>query len=1202
MADSPAATTELFEQLADDFTAALRRGESPPIEAYARQHPQLADRIRKLFPMLAIMEQNASSGAADPPLPAANELKQLGDFRIDREIGRGGMGIVYQAMQQSLQRIVALKLLTQSPIDSRLAERFQQEARLAAMLHHTNIVPIYGIGEEAGYAYIVMQYIEGVGLDHVLINLQLMRESGNDSAPPVPLDDQSASSIASAWHSARETTRLSRSATRADHPHPPPSGASHTSRRDDYWQRVARVGWQVAEGLAHAHEQGILHRDIKPSNLLLDEYGAVWITDFGLARLADSSNLTRTGEVVGTLRYMSPEQFSGDSDARSDVYSLGLTLYELATLQPAFRETDPQKLVVQVTEASPLPPNRLEPRIPRDLETIILKSIAAEPSKRYGSAKDLAADLQRFLNQQPIKARRVSPMERMAKWSRRYPVVASLTATVILLTLVAIVGISWKWREADANFRRAQAESHVREIYFNKALEAVDQMLNRVGTELLANQPGTSQIRQSLLTDALRFYDDFLHASGDDPSIRAEIGRVHRRVGEIHQQLGDNRRARASLEKSQSLFSELHQAFPREPEYLLEMAAAATAIAQIELALGQSADAELRQLQAIKWLEQGQTNLSDPSQAETHRWVASLAGARTVLGTILVTSRNPLNAVEQFESADQLFARIPDAFMQDTWRLRHAMCLERLAQMYVDINRNQESLDNRTAALEILQNLVDSNPHVPVYRDTLANTRQQHSGVLARLGMSAEALKALTAEIADRETLIAQFGDLPDLRTGLARAYAMYGGLTHQAGNYSKADEAVQKAVDLVEELTQRFPDNVHYLVELGYVTQFMANNFSMRRRPEETELAIAWCRKAYEIRQRVTRLEPNNSAYQTDLATAARTYSAALFFADVPDPVIGELCQDAVTLMEQLVRRNPGNVEMLYQLAFTQTNLSRARQLLGEPNPIEPIESAIKTFLTLIERQPQDPRPRLQLTRAYDQLASFQLKLGQREGWEQTLRHAADNMKDTVAQFGEDPRLIQFLTISQNRLAHCLKTSGKTDEARTLFESALKRRQAELQSEPDSQRGIREVASAHRNLAWLHALFAEAPDLDLALEHATAALERTPEAIDAATALAYVQYRRGERESLKSTLDRLQRGDLNPPVAPEYAMVHLALRSLAAQQAGNPANAAFELSNALKLLESAEIQDSTDLAWRQPELQRVVHWAKLCHVLFWLR
>jgi WD40 repeat protein len=249
---------------------------------------------------------------------------------------------------------------------------------------------------------------------------------------------------------------------------------------------VARIGIQVAEALNHANAQGTLHRDIKPSNLLLDGQGTVWVTDFGLAKAADSADLTHTGDIVGTVRYMAPERFQGISDARSDLYSLGLTLYELLTLRPAFTATDRNRLLEQVRHEEPPRPRKLNPKVPRDLETIVLKTIAKEPAQRYQSAAELAADLQRFVDDKPIRARRTSPAERLWRWCRRNPLLAGMGLVICFVTALGLAGVFWQWRQAEqargVATARAEAEAEARQtsertlvdMYTSSGLMAVE--------------------------------------------------------------------------------------------------------------------------------------------------------------------------------------------------------------------------------------------------------------------------------------------------------------------------------------------------------------------------------------------------------------------------------------------------------------------------------------------------------------------------------------------------------------------------------------------------------------------------------------------------------------------------------------------------------------------------------------------------------
>jgi serine/threonine protein kinase len=463
-----------LERLADEFLGRLRRGENPSYGEYAEKYPQWAEHILEYFPALEVME-GLKPGAADrtashdggAAATAPPPLEQLGEYRILREIGRGGMGVVYEAIQETLGRRVALKVLPlHGRIDAIHMQRFQLEARSAARLHHASIVPVYGVGDAGGIHYYVMQYIPGHGLDVILDDLRRLRDgagaanggmkdtgsmavarslltgqfarsrSAQDGAAPNATDPDNNGESRNAA-AVRSATAASISSALS---HPTESG---------YYRAVARLGIQVAQALAHAHAQGVLHRDIKPSNLLLDVDGHVWITDFGLAKVEGAEGPTRTDDIIGTLRFMGPERFEGWSDRRSDIYGLGVTLYEMLTLRPAFDAGTRLKLIEQVIHDPPPAPRKVDPGIPRDLETIVLKSIAKEPGERYATAEALASDLENYLADKPIVARRSSPVERAWRWCRRNKAAAGLLAVsgIAALALVGVVvGIIYNTR------------------------------------------------------------------------------------------------------------------------------------------------------------------------------------------------------------------------------------------------------------------------------------------------------------------------------------------------------------------------------------------------------------------------------------------------------------------------------------------------------------------------------------------------------------------------------------------------------------------------------------------------------------------------------------------------------------------------------------------------------------------------------------
>ena len=424
----------------EDYLAQLEQGVPPHPEALLSRHPDVADLLQEYLASLQFLHSAALKLRNDdePRDPIQTEPWQLGDYRIIREIGRGGMGVVYEAEQISLKRRVALKVLPfAAALESRYLERFKNEARAAAVLHHQHIVPVYGVGCERGVHYYAMQFIEGRSLAALILELRL--QSGLDTS------DEAGFVIApqaSAPGGATNDSPLDDNTTR---PQPVPAfNAERSTRSPAAFRTAAGLCVQAAGALEYAHEFGVIHRDIKPANLMLDVRGDLWITDFGLAQVKSDTRLTMTGDLVGTLRYMSPEQALGKRvvvDHRVDIYSLGVTLYELLTLEPVFAGQDRAELLRQIAFEEPTPPRRIDPGIPPDLETIVLKAIAKNPDERYATAKDLANDLERFLNDQPIRARRPTTMQRAAKWARRHrPIVATAGVGLVVLFLVTLVG------------------------------------------------------------------------------------------------------------------------------------------------------------------------------------------------------------------------------------------------------------------------------------------------------------------------------------------------------------------------------------------------------------------------------------------------------------------------------------------------------------------------------------------------------------------------------------------------------------------------------------------------------------------------------------------------------------------------------------------------------------------------------------------
>jgi serine/threonine protein kinase len=735
----------LVAEVADRFTEEVKQGLAPDIEEYTQRHPEIATIIRQVFPALAVLgnieagamavmpgspgsapavpgspdssvvrgspdpahpassiEHPASSvvrGSPDPAHPTSSPA-MLGDFRILRELGRGGMGIVYEAEQLSLGRRVALKVLPfAAMLDGQQLARFKNEARAAATLDHPNIVAIYSVGCERGVHYHAMQLIEGQSLAEVIDALRAERKEqragrNNSGLPaprsplPAPAPGRPSADSGAGPPSAQQAQSPAGDTVKAA------LSTLCTSGSAAFFRTVAELGIQAAEALDHAHQNGILHRDIKPANLLVDCSGIgnnsvkLSITDFGLARMEADAGITMTGDILGTLRYMSPEQALAKRaivDHRSDIYSLGITLYELLTLEPAFSGDDRQELLKRITFDEPRPLRQASAHIPPDLATIIQKAIEKEPADRYATAKDFSDDFRAFLEHRPIVARQATLMERARKWSRRHPAaVWAISFFLLATTLVSAISAVLISRA----YQRETTQRQVAQQHLGLAREAVDEMLTKVASTWVPESTATSAIQEEFLQRALAIYQQLASNPPDGNPRGADAASAHERIANIQIHLGEFAAATSSLQTAVEICQELET----DTEFA---AARAEQLARCYRKLAHSLHRQSKSAQALNAAEQGlllaQQVVSRKAATPQLNW--ELARMLYIHAELLIAQGK---LAEASEAIHQAYPLVEARFRDPVISIEDHVLYPQLTNLEANILRSQGHLDKAT--------------------------------------------------------------------------------------------------------------------------------------------------------------------------------------------------------------------------------------------------------------------------------------------------------------------------------------------------------------------------------------------------------------------------------------------------------------------------------------------------------------------------
>jgi serine/threonine protein kinase len=980
MAAEPSQPSEREQRLGEIvFTClqAIERGEPPDRQAVLARHPEFATELAEFFadrdqledlaaPLRMAVGAGGRGEATAEALPAGG---RLGDFQIMRELGRGGMGVVYEAEQVSLGRRVALKVLpAAATLDPRRLQRFQNEARAAACLHHPHIVPVHAVGQEHGMHFYAMHLIHGQSLADVLRDLRRPaagKETAPEEVPAADGDGEATTACPPPGAAAAEATA--------------PQGALSTEggvSSREYIQAVARLGAQAAEALDYAHQLGVVHRDIKPGNLMVDGRGELWITDFGVAQLGQGGdgNLTLTGDLVGTLRYMSPEQALGKRspiDHRTDVYSLGATLYELLTLRPVFGGSDRQELLRQIAWDEPTPLRRLNKAMPAELETVVLKALEKNAADRYATAQELADDLGRFLKDEPIRARRPTLAQRASKWARRHQAAVLTTAVVSLVAamgLAVATAVIWQAkdeeeaalaqaegerqkaveaaareaeerRRADANFRDA-ADS------LKDAQEAVDDLLTQLASIGLSDEPYLERLRRHALTEALRHYQKFLQRRSASPELRLAAARTYINAGDLQRELRELRQAEESIEAGLALVRALCVQDSTRPDYRDVLASGWMILGVLRLELKQVREAE----EALRTARQIATALV-AEHADNVSYRARLAQTWINLGAVYERDGRRQQAEECAREALRQCKELTRAAPHDPkYQQRLAIAWANLGALRAGAGDHAEAAKLFGEAVQA-QEQVWAHSHAPRYRSMLAGFYQSLGDQQMHLGPFAEAHNTFTKALDHWYELNSQYPTVTDYAQAYAKALWFVGHSAMVHGQDRAAAELLSKADDLYTKLTHAYPRRKDYLHDLAACASqrgwLLAASYNAQVR--DPAAAIEPAKKAVE-------LEPDNGAYR---ATLGMAYYRA------------EYWQLALAALEEAGKRPQpeGRIDLFF-LAMTHWNLghkedarkwydqAEAWRLKGAPK-LAPLAVIGREAAQLLEMREQQQEPR---------------------------------------------------------------------------------------------------------------------------------------------------------------------------------------------------------------------------------------------------
>jgi serine/threonine protein kinase/tetratricopeptide (TPR) repeat protein len=950
-----------FPQLASDPAALLdmievefgtRRHAEPALSPseYVQRFPHLRDRLSGRLAIAPTLKTGM-------PASRTTRVPTIPGYEILDELGRGGMGIVYQARQVGLNRLVALKMILDTRTDEAALARFRAEAAAVAALQHPNIVQVYEVGEAGGRPYFSLEFVPGGSLTAALAGT------------------------------------------------PQPARA------------VAAMVEPLARAVQYAHEKGIVHRDLKPANILLSfahsslavaktqtslseqqtidkapwnvDHGPPKISDFGLAKWVEGkSGLTHTGDVVGTPSYMAPEQAAGRTNEvgpLADVYALGAILYECLTGRPPFKGATAVETLHQVVTVEPVPPTRLQPSVPADIETICLKCLAKEPQRRYASAEALADDLGRFYRGEPIVARPVGTVERLWRWAKRNPRIAGLTAALLLVLTSGLATVTGLWWLADA--RRAQAEVARRDADAQRRVaddnwqlgrEAV-RAFTRVADDPLFRAEGMQPAQELVVRTALQHFKTFIERRGDDPGARLEVAEAQVRAARLTNLLGDKDAALIGYIAAERLLRPLLDG-PDGPAVRLTLAACCREIGDLRLATGQPI------AEALAAVREG-VALAEALPATDSEARQELARGYAARGEFERTTGDVRQAAASFEQALAVATTILGDRPSADVRALLAKVYYDLAQIDLQLGQTEPAGVRLEQARDAFTALAAAHPAVAEFRRNLSACHLY----LGRLKLQAndtvgcmreyDESRRLMAAVVERNPAVAAY------RLDLARVLVNIG-LFHQLADRRQDEAAVaREAMTLVADLRGRFPRDVASVQLLAQVLNFLGVHH-----------------------RRFGRIDDARASYE-----------------------------DAARVWKQLAAANPTVVEFRQSLGRVYNNLALLEAAAGHPDRRLELLQQVRTIRQeLADRNPEDPQLRRDVGGI---LVNIGVAHHEAKKYEPALAalHEATTVFADLAAKHSDPEYSHLLTMCRFAMANSLsKAGGHASETEFAYRSVL--------------------------------------------------------------------------------------------------------------------------------------------------------------------